>query len=452
MSRHPMTALYPLTVFEEYMLIDDTVDHPMTFFVRADLLGQVNVIELRAAFSEVVHRHPLLWSTVVRRFGRHAAWKMTPKRQPTLTVRRSTARGKCNLSSRLDLKNEPGIRAQLNLSENNAELWLQFHHCCSDGIGGMRFLEELFEAYRTRTDGGDPLGNGAPGTFPQRRCAYKNLSLWARARRMALDLPRIWMFVRRPCIDIEERTQQREERTGTPSFLEARLPLSRERLTRLKGSRPSAPTVNDILLRDVYAALHEWISRNPTNKIRRPIRISAPISMRNSSDESFLCHNDMSLVFVDREMGQIEDRSELLTGICQEMTRVKRCQLGFAILRVFSWIRATPAAATVVRKIRRSYATAVVSNLGRVLLTHRSGQRIVSGGLTINRLGFLVPIRNATPISLGVLTYANELTISMHYDDGVIRTASAQQLLASVVEHLCESFGLENPELERRAA
>jgi len=38
----PRTQLYPLAVFEEYMLIDETIDHPMTFFLRVDLQSYKN--------------------------------------------------------------------------------------------------------------------------------------------------------------------------------------------------------------------------------------------------------------------------------------------------------------------------------------------------------------------------------------------------------------------------
>ena len=443
-----MSTLYPLTAFEEYMLIDETIDHPMTFFLRADLVGRVHVAELGMAFSEVVRRHPIFWSTVVRRFCPRLSWKMVPDRMPTLTVRPTTSFGQCQLGSYIDLDREPGIRGQLNYADNKAELWLQFHHSCGDGIAGIRFLEELLAAYRIRVSGGTPLGSCEPGRFPTHRCAFQNLSWSSRVTRLTLDCGRIWAFLHRLIIDFEDRSHDghSRQRTATPSFVESRLPFSKAMMERLKRTQPLAPTVNDLVLRDVYLALGDWMRRQQPRNKERWIRISAATNMRKPIADENRCHNDVSLVFLDRRLHHLKNPAELLRGISAEMTQIKQDHMGRALLRGLSWFRALPGGIAMARKLHRAYATAVVSNLGSVLGQQRCDGLTTAADLRISQLGFLVPIREGTPVSFGVLTHANELTVSMQYDDGVFDTRSARQLLSHVIRRLSDSLGIRHEE------
>ena len=90
--------------------------------------------------------------------------------------------------------------------------------------------------------------------------------------------------------------------------------------------------------------------------------------------------------------------------------------------------------------MRRAFATAVVSNLGKVSPSQTSATPIEIGGLQVDHLLFFVPIRSGTPISFGVLTHAGELSIGMQYDDAVIQRARAGQLLEFVRARLCSTF------------
>ncbi len=424
------------------MLIDETIDHPMTFFLRAHLVGRVHVDELAAAFSQVVHRHPIFWSTVVRRENR-LSWKMVPERMPTLSVRHTTL-GHCHLKSHIDLEHEPGIRAQLTINGNDAELWLQFHHSCSDGISGIRFLDECFEVYRQRVSGRASSAHCETGRFPLRRCAFENLSRGASTKRLTRDLARIWAFLRRRMVDLEHPSvgPRVRRRTATPSFLEARLPFTSTTMGRIKRTQPMVPTVNDVLLRDIYLALGDWMRIHQCGKHGRWIRILAPTNMRHPDTEESRCHNDLGMVFLDRRWCLFQDQAKLLHGISKEMTQIKQNKMGHAFLRALGWGRAFPGGMAFAKKLRRAYATVVVSNLGNVLGPAGAVEPVKIGDFTVDGLGFLVPIRHGTPVSFGVLTHARELTIAMQYDDAVFNHHSAQQLLTCVVGRLCSSFGL----------
>lgn len=439
-----MTTRYPLTAFEEYMLLDETVDHPMTFFLRVDLEGDIDVGEFQAAFSQVMSRHPILWSTVVRRFGRRF-WSVVPERMPTLAVRLVVDSNRCDLRTHIDLEQEPGIRGQLNLCARSAKLWLQFHHSCSDGIGGIQILNELFHEYRERTSGSGATSLSEPRPFPTRRCAFENLSRLAKTKRLVRDSASIWNLLSRPLVSFRDDQADPPPRqpSTTPSFLEARLPFQAAMMAGLKQQRPLAPTVNDVLLRDVYLALGDWMEQVPRRNRNPWIRISAATNLRNPSSEQLGCHNDVSLVFLDRRSHELRDHLELLSGISAEMAQIKKHKMGCAMLRGLNWSRALPGGMAVVRKLRSAYATAVVSNLGHAFPPHSALGSMTSGKLKVATLGFLVPIRQGTPVSFGVLTHASELTIGMQYDDSVVTGESAEQLLTYVTRYLASSLGID---------
>src|SRR6476619_1207831 len=59
-----------LTPFEEYMLLDDTDEYPMSFHNWCRLVGPLDREALDAALADVQARHPLLRMRVVREKGK----------------------------------------------------------------------------------------------------------------------------------------------------------------------------------------------------------------------------------------------------------------------------------------------------------------------------------------------------------------------------------------------
>jgi hypothetical protein len=230
-------------------------------------------------------------------------------------------------------------------------------------------------------------------------------------------------------------------RSATLSFLESRLPLSAPMLTRLKHAHAWAPTVNDVLLRDFYLGLADWLQLSSPRKLAPWIRIAAATNLRSPDAPFTGCHNDVSLVFLDRRLGELDDVTQLLRGISAEMSRVKRDRMGCTLLRGLHLSRLVPGGIALVTKLRRVYATAIMSNLGSIFPLPR-GKELKVGDATVTQFGFLVPIRRGTPISFGILTHAEELTIGMQYDDGIITVDRAQQLLECITVRLRYTLGL----------
>jgi hypothetical protein len=96
-------------------------------------------------------------------------------------------------------------------------------------------------------------------------------------------------------------------------------------------------------------------------------------------------------------------------------------------------------------------ATAVLSNLGVQfddLPLAYLGDRAIVGDALLDKIDFLPPIRKGTNASLGVVTYAGELMISLQYDPKVLSTILADDLLRLFDEQLAHSAGVEKVAVE----
>ncbi|MEM8679128.1 MAG: WS/DGAT domain-containing protein, partial [Planctomycetota bacterium] len=331
-----------------------------------------------------------------------------------------------------------GIRARVTVNGDSAELWLQFHHSCCDGIAGVAFLKELLEAYGRPSPAGGSRDDAAD--FPEYCCAYSRLTSREKAQRFARDLPRIWRFFFRRVLSLPATVADATTPSDSPSYVEARMPLTPEMRARLKRAHVLPTSINDILLRDVFLALKDSTSQLPPSANRQWLRIAVPTNHRDADVPIRGCRNDMGMAFLDLRVEKSQSKAESLRDISQEMTLIKRHRMGNSMLGALNYMRYAPGAMARVLAMQERSTTVVVSNLGKVLATPGRHGPLVTNDVIVKRLGFLVPIREGTPISFGAFTYADELTVCMQYDERVIDRVDADRLLARVVNYLRDSL------------
>ena len=54
----------PLTIFEEYMLLDSRKDYPMSIYIRLQFQGALDQADFEQAFQKALERHPLFRAQV----------------------------------------------------------------------------------------------------------------------------------------------------------------------------------------------------------------------------------------------------------------------------------------------------------------------------------------------------------------------------------------------------
>ena len=160
MSQNCATSIFPLplTVFENYLRMDDRPAYPMTIPVEIEFLGEVLPTEFEAAYEEAIQRHPLFSCLLDTATKPLPSWKCCPEARSRMDWGGLREPRLCPRGEPIDLTREAGIRAWVRSGEGRTIVTIQCHHAVCDGSGLLRFLGDLLGAYSIRTSGpGDPL-------------------------------------------------------------------------------------------------------------------------------------------------------------------------------------------------------------------------------------------------------------------------------------------------------
>lgn len=148
-------ACFPLalTAFEKFLNLDDRKDCPITSFIELHFTAALQQTALLNALRRVVHRHPLLASTLSTQNGEFV-WYYDPNFEPTLrdpVLDPPLESGKNFLdpsSKPFDLTSEPGCRYWYHdKTEGGSRLLIQLHHACCDGVGLRQVLIDILSDY-----------------------------------------------------------------------------------------------------------------------------------------------------------------------------------------------------------------------------------------------------------------------------------------------------------------
>lgn len=449
-----------LTAFERYMLADDRPGYPMAFQIRLVFSGALSTAAFRDALHAATNRHALLRARVAADAQGRLMWVDAPHAQPLLDVAPWGTPWRLADGQQIDLKQECGVRVWARCSENRTELRLLFHHACCDGIGAYQFIEDLLAAYHLACTGVLPA--------PQRSLEPKRLAgrgkfglnawrLLARlpAEAWALAVGSATFFLLRPspvavprrqddphvCGDVKASSATHAEDVGCLTDMPAHTfePEPSRRL--LAAAKAAGSTFNDLLLRDLFLTLHAWNTRHAPEG-GTLVRLIVPISLRVSADRTLPASNVVAMAHLDRRPHWFSPHW-LLRTIAWETAFIKRFRLSLAFHRAAAVLVRVPWGLRLMTSTTRCYATAVLSNVGRLFADApllRDGSRIVCGNLRLERVESAPPVRPQTLVAISTLWYDDRLTVVLNYDWLVLRRADGEALLASYVERLTQSI------------
>jgi len=437
-TSRPAADLFPLplSAFEDYMLDDDRPNYPMTFFVKLHLSGHLDRRLFNFAVERVLDRHPLFQAHVQVVAGRRN-WVLADNSTPMLSWEEASE--PITGCGYLDLAREVGLRLWVRETERGATILLQFHHACCDGVAAMQFIEDLLTAYAA--------ANSATGESPALRPIHLGrLPHRGRSRdgflKRLLTAPICLLasrgiaefLVNRPApLAVPARPRVACTESGAPDIHTQRLTKQQLRNLRERSEQLGA-TVNDLLMRDLIEAVEEWNSRHAPRQGGHCIRISMPVNLRTGDDELLPAANHVAMVFVDRRPARYGKLWSLLDSIRLDTWFIKRFRLARVFVWVMTMLRACGLGLSHWIREDRCMATAVLSNLGVRLddlpLPYYK-ERILAGDTTLERIEFTPPVRPLTHAALGVVTYAGELSISLHHDARSMSSQSAADFLAT---------------------
>jgi NRPS condensation-like uncharacterized protein len=450
-----LDTLLPLTPFEEYMLCDDSSEHPGCFFLRFKLSGPCHRDSLNAALASAVARHPLLSATVIEGQRGQLKWNPVADHVPGILWQDPSAVAGLFDCPQLDLREQPGLAVLGCETSSGMELLFQFHHSACDGIGALQFIEDFFHNY---DDAFQRNGSRNAQQVVRRRIDPQHLvargnfgltrwQLLKKIRRQAVSLYGIRDFLTRTptkLISSERQAMASEELRLFPRSLTHTFSTA-ETNSLLAEAHASGTTLNNLLIRDLLLAICDFRTAERGGEKQQWVRLSIPMNLRRSNCSNLSATNMVSMVFVDRQSNDLCDTRAALDGIHRQMQQIKDLELGLTFplsLKLSRWLPGGKKRLRRMSSDTRCRCTAVLSNLMRplndVALPRREG-KIVVGDCMLDEIEFLPPVRQGTQASFGVATYADRLNVAMHYDSRCISGDEAQELLNRFNEYLRNS-------------
>lgn len=444
----------PLTAFENYMLVDDRPEYPMSFFLRLKFWGRLDRSAFASALRQTVARHPL-FRAFVRPVDGRACWVRAEGTTPRLQWDESDE-STAEQAGYLDLSNEVGLRVCVTHCDGQARVLFQFHHCCCDGVGAVQFIEDLLTTYTSEYTDADsrPVLTVLDPTLLRRRGSH-GLGFWKRLLRAPVELLAAYgiqqFFCNRPkALETSSGSPATSRSTDAPASISRRFsPAELDALRRT--ARQEGVTINDLLIRDLLLAIENWNSKFNPSACGQYLRVSVPVNLRLPQDEKMPSTNAVSIVFMDRKVRPRSTPRKLLTSIRIDTLFIKKLRLAV----VFTWVL------EVLHAIRGGYqwllggedclSTAVLSNLGvrfHDLPLGYLGDRVIVGDAMLDTIDFLPPIRRGTNAAIGVVTYAGEMMLTLQYCPSALNRDLAGEMLNLFAEQIARTSGVTVPSSE----
>jgi NRPS condensation-like uncharacterized protein len=446
-----MSLPLPLVPFEEYMLVDDRPAYPTSFFVRGRFAGRFDRTALDAALSVAISRHPLL-AAVAQRSGRRWVWQPVAGRPVVEWLDSLPAESLPRLEP-LDVRAAPGIRVVAGERHGRTDIVLQVHHACCDGLGILRFIEDLLISYASAC-GATPK-SALRRLQPERLRGRGKFGLTASKlpsllRGQAVGLLGVRQFLMRRPEPLVPHVAQADDSPLPPDY-----PASQTRqLDRdesagiLPAARQLGVSANDLLLRDVFLALNDWRQRHAPDRCHGWVRLAVPVSLRTMADRRLPAANVVSMVFLDRTGPQMADSQHLLNSIHEEIELIKRLHLGLTFVLSLGVARWLPGGLHRMAYAGNCMSSSVLTNFGTVLdrcpLPYEDG-RLVVGEAVLEGIDALPLLRPLTCASIGLLNYAGRLHVTVHYDPRVLVAADASELIDGFTARVRQSVGVRGP-------
>jgi hypothetical protein len=433
----------PLVAFEDYMLTDDCADYPATFFFRLRFAGRWDRAGLAAAAAVAVARHPLLRAVVRRSQSGRPEWVAAEDPQPAIDWHGGALPAAAPADWHIDLYRQTGLRIAVVEQGDATEMLLQFHHACCDGMGALQFIADLLQAYHERTS--PSAANHPPRPLDPRRLRQRGkfgLTPLGYLLRLPVELAglvgSLEYFLHRPAALAGPADGNACTAAGFPAILAHTFSQAEtEDISRIAAREGG--TVNDFLLRNLFVVASAWnVERDPKLR-RRYVRIMVPMNLRGPADDAMPAANVVSMIHIDRrphKAGSFNAQARLARV---ELRLCKKWRLGLTTVHYMQVFRRFRNGLKRLIPKHRCLGTTVLSNLGdpvrHIELPRRNG-RIIVGGLTLEAIEPVPPVRPFTRASYGAVFYAGRLTLTVHYDPRCFTPEEGRELLDRFVAEI----------------
>jgi len=442
----------PLTPFEEYMLVDDQPAYPMSCFFKITLQGQFDVALFTSALEETLPNHPLLASSVTETKGKYYWHNMHGQRtgiMPVIARQSLDAERQYPTAKGIDLFREPAMKVTIcNENTDPAEVSItgqtdiifETHHSASDAAGTARFIEDILCNYAQKTGVANIHGANIQRAPVNPDLLARRSNPWQRRRIIELLFGcfRAWKFLMNRILPLTPKKTSDLQKLPAeyPAILCRNLTEAETQNVQQKAKQLGI-TINDLFLCSAFLAMKKWQEQHAADKREGHLRIAVPVNLRTPADEQMPAANIVSMTFLDRKVEKIQATQEFYQGVHKEIQHIKRYNLGWSFIRSLTIYRRVVGNFRKMMHPDRCWATATVTNLGRLFddvpLPKREGRVQINDSLELIGVTGSPPVRSSTAIGISVLTYADYMTISIHYDSAILTRCEAQSILDDAI-------------------
>jgi hypothetical protein len=389
----------------------------------------------------------------VRSKGRRAWWVAAEEQRPEIHWEQDFERDVARSAVPVDLHRRVGLKLWVCESDGRTRLWIESHHSCSDGLGLVRFAEDLLAAYAAEREGGEPKLRPLDADRLRDRGVYarSRVAGWLRWPFEVLCIAgSAEYFLHRPVPLALPGTESVDDGEPSPRFAAYRHQFTADETAALRrAARAEKATLNDVLLRDLFLASQDWIERHRADDRTGLVRIMVPISLRTRLHAEMPAADCVCMVNIDRRVPRWNDPVKMLRVVSAEMGWVKRLRLGVVMLRIFELLQLVLGSLKAVIPADRCLASCVLSNLGRPVadweLADAEG-RVRAADVELVEIELLPPVRPLTSAAFGAATLAGRLTTSLLADRRALGPDGGEELLGLYIARLRETARTESSE------
>jgi len=436
----------PLVPFEHYMLADDSVEYPMTFFLRMQFTGRFDRDRAVRAVEAALRWHPLLAAQVqgdVHDRTSRLFWVDGHASPPPIVWQSVSEPVTFPDGARIDLTRECGLRFWFREGESTTEMLVQMHHACCDGLGAIQFLETFLENYGD-LDHSEPTAawEGRLALRQQIACGRHCTSWRDHFGRVVQGLKRLGRYFKtRPAPLAAPANVLPAISSGDNAFpaVESHFfdPATTDQIR--AGAKRMDVSVNSLLMGELALALDEWNRSRSTDHASRPLRIVVPVNLRSGGRERQPAFNAVSLAFVDRQPSELANARQLVESIDREVGEAKALRRKMVLLAALRFLGRFRNGICGRLQTCSCLGSTVFSNLGLIF----SGSRLLGADrlvhcddLVLKRFEAAPPVRRNTLAGFAVSMYGNALTVSQCYDAHQLTPHDARALLDLYVRRL----------------
>ena len=424
-----------LTPFE-WSMLNHVVGSSPTYIAQLRISGKLNVSALKSAILQAQRRHPLLAANVKGKGpDNNFHWVAAKKPKPYIDIEPRPKEIRFAQGSQIDLKNEVGLRAWARYGDHDIDLRFQFHHACCDGLGSLKFMEDVFYCYDQIECGAsqDRFQSSYDSSLAGRAPQLGQMSLPDRVRRSAYIIPLriLRMLTQKPMSIVPKPTSSTKDADELLELPTVSLTQAQTKSLRQFAVAKSI-SLNDLLIRDLLLTLNDW-NWSHGAKSKMNLRLLIPFSLRTRAHAMLPATNCVSMVYYTFRQTDLENPDRLLNSIASQTEYVRRWKIQYSWNKSVSTIASSSFLSWLVTRKRRKkpLATGVFSNVSpifRQTKLPRIDGKIQFGGLQLDSLHSAPPANSTVPVSFFACVYAKQLTVTLNYDPSVLSPMQANDL------------------------